>query len=106
MRAIHSETDRIVGLEHGADDYIVKPFNMRETMLRIRNVLRRYEAPLVPSGAEGPASGPRVWAFDHCVLDLFKRELHSSDGGLIDLTDAEFPTADPVCGEPYECALP
>jgi DNA-binding response OmpR family regulator len=85
-----SEIDRIVGLEHGADDYVVKPFNMRETMLRIRNVLRRYEAPLTPSGGEGPAAGPRICAFDDCVLDLVKRELRSSDGDLIDLTDAEF----------------
>lgn len=84
-----SEIDRIAGLEHGADDYIVKPFNMRETMLRIHGALRRYEAPLVPSGREGSASGPRVCAFDHCVLDLVKRELRSSDGDLIDLTDAE-----------------
>ena len=90
ITGMDSEVDRIVGLEHGADDYIVKPFNTRETMLRIRNVLRRYEAPLVPSGGEGPASGPRVCAFDHCVLDLVKRELRTSGGDLIDLTDAEF----------------
>ncbi len=37
-----SQFDKIVGLEHGADDYIVKPFNLRETMLRIQGVLRRY----------------------------------------------------------------
>ena len=43
------QIDRIVGLEHGADDYIVKPFNLRETMLRIQSVLRRYAEPLVPS---------------------------------------------------------
>jgi len=85
-----SEIDRIAGLEHGADDYIVKPFNLRETMLRIQNVLRRYEAPLVPSGGGGAAAGPRVRAFDHCTLDLVKREVRSSDGDLIDLTDAEF----------------
>ena len=85
-----SQIDRIVGLEHGADDYIVKPFNLRETMLRIHCVLRRYEAPLVPSGGGGPAPGPSVRAFDHCVLDLVKRELRSTHGGLIDLTDAEF----------------
>ena len=90
ITGMDSEIDRIVGLEHGADDYIVKPFNMRETVLRIRNVLRRYDAPLAPSGGEGPASGPRVCAFDHCVLDLVKRELRSTDGDLIDLTDAEF----------------
>jgi len=84
-----SQIDRIVGLEHGADDYIVKPFNLRETMLRIQNVLRRYAGPLVPSEDAGQASGPRIRAFDHCVLDLVKRELRSSDGDLIDLTDAE-----------------
>ena len=83
-----SQFDRIVGLEHGADDYIVKPFNLRETMLRIQGVLRRYEAPLAPS--EGGASGLCARAFDHCVLDLVKRELRSSEGDLIDLTDAEF----------------
>ena len=90
ITGMDSEIDRIVGLEHGADDYIVKPFNMRETMLRIHGALRRYEAPLVLSGGEGPASGPRVCAFDQCVLDLVKRELRSSDGDLIDLTETEF----------------
>src|SRR5208337_2270274 len=82
--------DRIVGLEHGADDYIVKPFNLRETMLRIHGVLRRYEAPLAVSEGNRPASAARVRAFDHCVLHLVKRELRSNDGDLIDLTDAEF----------------
>jgi two-component system, OmpR family, response regulator len=85
-----SQIDRIVGLEHGADDYIVKPFNLRETMLRVRNVLKRYEAPLVPSENGDRASGPRIRAFNHCVLDLVKRELRSIDGDVIDLTDAEF----------------
>lgn len=86
----HSEIARIVGLEHGADDYIVKPFNMRETMLRIRNVLKRYEAPLVQHERSAGALARRVCAFDGWVLDLVKRELRSRDGDLIDLTDAEF----------------
>ncbi len=101
MRAIHnvplvmitgkdSQIDRIAGLEHGADDYIVKPFNLRETMLRIQCVLRRYEAPLAPSGGAERTSAPRIHAFDHCVLDLVKREVRSSDGDLIDLTETEF----------------
>jgi two-component system, OmpR family, response regulator len=85
-----SQFDRIVGLEHGADDYIVKPFNLREAMLRIRNVLKRYAAPLVPSEEAGQLSGGRIRVFNHCVLDLVKRELRSTDGELIDLTDAEF----------------
>ena len=85
-----SEIDRIVGLEHGADDYIVKPFNSRETMLRIRNVLRRYDVPVVQPERGASAPGQRVFAFDNFVLDLVKRELRSSEGDLIDLTDAEF----------------
>jgi two-component system OmpR family response regulator len=59
-------------------------------MLRIHNVLRRYEVPLVQSERGGSTSGPSVRAFDDCVLDLVKRELRSSDGDVIDLTDAEF----------------
>ena len=77
-------------LEHGADDYIVKPLNLRETLLGIENVLRRYAAPLVPSEEAGQPSAPSTRAFDHCVLDLVKRELRSSDGELIDLTETEF----------------
>jgi len=76
MRAMHnvplvmitgkgSDIDRIVGLEHGADDYIVKPFNLRETMLRIHNVVRRYDAPLVRSDRGGRAAGPGIRTFDH-----------------------------------------
>jgi two-component system OmpR family response regulator len=90
ITGMDSETDRIVGLEHGADDYIVKPFNTRETMLRIRNVLRRYEEPLVQPERGASALNPRVYSFNDCVLDRVKRELRSSDGDLIDLTDAEF----------------
>jgi DNA-binding response OmpR family regulator len=85
-----SQFDRIAGLEHGADDYIAKPFNLRETVLRIRNVLKRYEAPLVPTEGGGQASGPRSLVFDRWVLDLVRRELRSSDGELIDLTATEF----------------
>ncbi|MBV9288313.1 MAG: response regulator transcription factor [Hyphomicrobiales bacterium] len=85
-----TQIDRIVGLEHGADDYIVKPFNLRETMLRIQNVLKRYAAPLLASEDAGQPSARPILAFDHCVLDLVKRELRKSDGALIDLTEAEF----------------
>ena len=90
ITGMHSEIARIVGLEHGADDYIIKPFNMRETMLRIRNVLRRYEAPLVQPERSASALARRVCAFEGFVLDPVKRELRSSDGDLIDLTDVEF----------------
>ena len=52
------ETDRIVGLELGADDYLPKPFNPRELVARINAVLRRRAAP-TPPGAPGGVAGPR-----------------------------------------------
>src|SRR5690554_2962551 len=78
--------DRIVGLEIGADDYIAKPFHLREVLARVRSVLRR-------SGprADAPASGPPTAsiAFDDYVLDLDRRALRGPDGD-IRLTSGEF----------------
>src|SRR5689334_20127241 len=54
LTARGDETDRIVGLEIGADDYVVKPFSAREVVARIRAVLRRAEARERPDGADGP----------------------------------------------------
>jgi len=83
--------DRVTGLEHGADDYITKPFHIREVVLRLQNVLMRYAPSLKKSlAAAGSASGPRQFAFDKCVLDLQRRELRLSDGTIVDLTDIEF----------------
>jgi len=79
--------DRVTGLEHGADDYITKPFNIREVTLRLRNVLRRYEPPLNRDPGAGAAGR---YAFDDCILDMQKRELRSQHGEAIDLTDLDF----------------
>jgi DNA-binding response OmpR family regulator len=82
--------DRIVGLELGADDYIAKPFHLREVLARVHAVLRRY-APVSPA-AGGPAqspAGPR-FEFDGWMLDVDKRELKSTSGEARDLTTAEF----------------
>jgi len=49
LTARTGEADRIIGLEIGADDYIVKPFSPRELVARVRAVLRRFEQPLAPS---------------------------------------------------------
>lgn len=76
--------DRIIGLEHGADDYILKPFNVREVVLRIRAVLRRY----VKDG-DGSGSPPK-YRFESGTLDTAKRELRAADGSLIELTDTEY----------------
>ena len=96
--------DRVVGLELGADDYIAKPFHLREVLARVRAVLRRYgqatgpetstdpatAAPASPQTAGDPAAPARL-AFADWVLDIPRRELAcASTGSLRDLTTAEF----------------
>ena len=85
LTARGEETDRIVGLELGADDYIVKPFSAREVAARIRAVLRRAGDPQQPAAAqkEGPLEvGP-------VKLNHDRREA-SVSGKEIDLTRKEF----------------
>jgi len=81
--------DRVVGLELGADDYITKPFQLREVVARVRAVLRR-----TAGGPRGPTAGAPVGdaalAFDGWVLDVPKRELRSAAGAACDLTTSEF----------------
>jgi DNA-binding response OmpR family regulator len=80
LTARGEETDRIVGLELGADDYVTKPFSPRELAVRVRNVLRR----------SGPAAveSERL-SFGPYVLDSAARELRL-DGTLLKLTAKEF----------------
>jgi DNA-binding response OmpR family regulator len=79
-----SETDRVVGLELGADDYLAKPFGTRELIARVRAVLRR-------GGVENRQSGrgQGIVEFDGFTLSLPRRELLSPGGAVIDLTGAE-----------------
>ena len=85
LTAVAEDTDRIIGLEIGADDYLTKPFNPRELLARIRAVLRRAEAPGFPSD---PGEG--VLAFAGWRLDPARRELRNPDGVLVELTAGEF----------------
>lgn len=85
VTARQDETDRIVGLELGADDYITKPFNPRELAVRVRNLIRRV-APTM--AAERQASG--VFAFAGWKLDCDARLLHSPSGEDVRLTRGEF----------------
>jgi two-component system, OmpR family, response regulator len=80
--------DRIVGLELGADDYIAKPFHIREVLARIRAVLRRYEHVAEPSVLARPSLG-RL-SFEGWLLNLDRRELKSESGVVQELTTAEF----------------
>lgn len=83
--------DRIVGLEVGADDYIAKPFHLREVLARVRSVLRRATPRSTPAVAEpgGNSSATAKIIFDGLTLDLDRRSLSSSDGE-IRLTSGEF----------------
>jgi len=76
--------DRIVGLEIGADDYLVKPFELRELVARIRAVLRR-----VAPAAAGAATGQR-YAFDGWVFHVNQRWLKAVNGQEQELTTSEF----------------
>lgn len=79
------ETDRIVGLELGADDYLPKPFNPRELVARVRAVMRRT----VSHQPELP-KGPKAYSFDGWRLDLARRQLIDPEGGNRPLTSGEF----------------
>lgn len=80
--------DRVAGLEAGADDYVGKPFHLREILARIRTVLRRVQAP-VPAAA-GAESASEILRFSGWQLDMLRRELRGADGAVVPLTSAEF----------------
>lgn len=82
------DIDRIVGLEVGADDYISKPFNLREVLARVKSVLRRTQAVTLaaPEGSEEET----LFRFDDWTLNPDRRELTSPEGENIPLTTGEF----------------
>jgi two-component system phosphate regulon response regulator OmpR len=88
--------DRIVGLEIGADDYIAKPFDLRELRARLKSVLRRYvrggTTAAAPNGASADAGEPatRRVPFGICQLDLDTCLLLGGDGEEVPITRAEF----------------
>jgi len=83
-----SSIDRIVGLELGADDYLAKPFELRELLARARAVLRRARPPSPPAAA-APVAASQA-RFGDCLLDLEGRRLFAADGAEIEITAAEF----------------
>ncbi|MCB1333200.1 MAG: response regulator [Roseivivax sp.] len=85
LTALAEDTDRIAGLELGADDYLPKPFNPRELLARIRSVLRRTETPTTEAGA---LTGKRV-RFAGLVLDADGRTIVHGDGSRTELTTAD-----------------
>jgi DNA-binding response OmpR family regulator len=92
--------DRVAGLEVGADDYLVKPFNMREVLARVKSILRRRgfgqngqtsahfaNVTNVPDSVSGT---PETYTFSGWTLDCSRRSLVSSDGKPVELTSGEF----------------
>ena len=86
LTALGEETDRIIGLELGADDYVPKPFNPRELLARIRAVLRRAGEPQ-ERRAEG---GTRAIRFSGWTLDPARRRLLNPDAVEVPLTGGEY----------------
>src|ERR1700737_751375 len=87
LTAVADHTDRVVGLEVGADDYLTKPFDQRELLARVKAVLRRTAA--TNAAPKHDATRP-VLCFAGWRLDVVRRELRSADDTLVLLSGAEF----------------
>lgn len=87
LTARSDDADRILGLEMGADDYLVKPFVARELLARIKAILRRYRA--LPPNLQITDAG-RLIAFGRWQLDTAARHLIDDDGLVVALSGAEY----------------
>nr|WP_161961750.1 MULTISPECIES: response regulator transcription factor [Xanthomonas] len=85
LSALGNDTDRIIGLEVGADDYLAKPCNPRELLARVRALLRRSQA----SNEQADQRG-NVYEFAGWRLDVVRRDLRDPTGIFINLSDGEF----------------
>ena len=92
--------DRLAGLTDGADDYVVKPFEPRELLARIRAVLRRLDADETPP-APAPAARPAL-RIGRCHFDTEARCLRDPDGGEIPLTAMEYDLLDVFARHPRQ----
>jgi DNA-binding response OmpR family regulator len=90
LTARGEETDRVLGLELGADDYLVKPFSPRELLARVRAVLRR---------AEGPQTERERFVVGDVTVDTIRREVTVGDR-MVELTATEFDLLVELAGQP------
>lgn len=89
LTAVAEDTDRIIGLEMGADDYLPKPFNPRELLARIRAILRRAED-RAPAVIGGETESEVTLVFDGWTMSPGRRRLLDPSGQAVDLTGGEF----------------
>ncbi len=88
LTAVTETTDRVVGLEMGADDYVAKPFDPRELLARVRAVLRRLDDKA--AGQARHHDEPMTFRFAGWTMDVPRRRLTSPEGVRVELTTAEF----------------
>jgi len=96
VTAADAVVDRVVGLEVGADDYVAKPFDLRELLARVKSVLRRAQA---PAGGGAAQQTVRVGG---CSLDLSAHRLLDAQGAEIPLTSMEFDLLRVFVGHPNQ----
>lgn len=90
LTARGEDIDRIVGLEIGADDYIVKPYELREVLARVRSVLRRVPQPTEPQAARAETGNRRFMNFGGFQADFDGRLVIGANGAVIEMAKSEF----------------
>ena len=93
-------TEKIVGLEMGADDYITKPFEMRELSARIKAVIRRSEKTEASHAAPAPSAKPDTIEFDNFYLDSTQYQVFDSKKHSLDFTAGEFKLLEALAQSP------
>jgi len=89
LTGVRDEADRVMGLELGADDFIVKPFSPRELLARIRTVLRRSGASGTPGAEPARRREVRAYRFGDFEFNMRTRRLRRADGATVSLTNGE-----------------
>jgi DNA-binding response OmpR family regulator len=91
LTTVAEAMDRVIGLEIGADDYVPKPFELRELLARVKSLLRRLAPATATATADaGTAPAGRSVRFGGCVLQVEERRLVGADGAEIPITAAEY----------------
>ncbi len=96
LTSVGSDVDRIVGLELGADDYVTKPFVLRELMARVKGLLRRAKSAAVKSDA----GRKRQFRFEGWRVDPVRRQVHDPSNARVSMTTHEFDLLLAFCNNP------